>query len=98
MTDYIETYMVDFNNQKLYIYNSNTRDLDRLSNVSFFPQMISQEVEKATDGESLAHVLRINLRTLEIVDRSDSVGTGFNSGMSSHDVMAGTCRWTNPLI
>jgi hypothetical protein len=98
MTHYIETYVVDFTNQRLYSYMRDAGEIINLKNVSFFPEMIDQNVESSGDGQSIAHVMRINLRTMEIVDRSDSVGTGYNSGISSHDVLAGTCKWISPLL
>ena len=98
MTHYIETYVVDFTSQRLYSYVHDAGEIRNLKNVSFFPEMIDQNVESSGNGESLAHVTRINLRTMEIVDRSDSVGTGYNSGTSSHDVLAGTCKWIGPLL
>jgi hypothetical protein len=95
---YTETFVADFDSKRLYLYNSGTGELANLESVSFFPQMIDQNFEYSANGRSIDHEVRINLRTMEIIDRYDTIGTGYNSGHSSHDTLAGTCRWTYPLL
>jgi hypothetical protein len=98
MINYTETYIIDFDKEKLYYYDPGNKEIvGPLKNVSFWPQMINQNSESATDQWSLNHVLRVNLNTMEIVDRNDSIGTGYNSGSSTHDSMGGVCKWINPL-
>jgi hypothetical protein len=93
-----ETYLVNFDTQKLYSYNPSSKEvIGPMTNVSFWPGMINQETEASANNFSTDHVLRINLKTMEIVNRLDTMGTGFNSGASSHSVMGGTCKWISPL-
>ena len=89
-----EFYIVNFASQTLYYYVPDTRQvIGPMKDVSFWsPDLINQNVEVSTNK-----VLRINLKSMEIVNRLDTTGTGFNSGSSTHSVMGGTCKWIYPL-
>jgi hypothetical protein len=98
MVNYAETYVVDFDKERLYYYDPGKKEIvGPLKHVSFWPKMIDQSAESSTDQWSLNHVLRINLNNMEIADRNDSIGTGRNSGRSTHDSLGGVCKWISPL-
>jgi hypothetical protein len=93
-----EIYVVNFANQALYTYAPDSREvIGPMKNVSFWsPDLINQDIEVSASNFISNKVLRINLKTMEIVDRLDTIGTGYNSGSSTHNVMSGTCKWVNP--
>jgi hypothetical protein len=98
MVNYVQTYIVDFDKERLYYYDLGNKEIvGPLRNVSFWPKMIDQSSESSSDQWTLSHVLRINLSNMEIADRNDSIGTGRNSGRSTHDSLGGVCKWISPL-
>jgi hypothetical protein len=94
-----EFYIVNPATQTLYSYASDSKQvIGPMKDVTFWsPDLINQNVEVSASNFITNKVLRINLKTMDIVNRLDTIGTGFNSGASTHSVMGGTCKWINPL-
>ena len=94
-----EYYIVNPGTQTLYSYSPDSREvIGPMKGVAFWsPDLINHDVEVSSADFTTSHVLKINLRTMEIVNRTDTIGTGYNSGSSTHSVMGGTCRWVSPL-
>jgi hypothetical protein len=94
-----EFYIVNPGNQTLYSYAPDSREvIGPMKDVAFWsPDLINHDVEVSSANFITNHVLKINLKTMEIVNRTDTIGTGYNSGSSTHSVMGGTCKWISPL-
>jgi hypothetical protein len=93
-----EFYIVNSANRELFTYVPDSREvIGPMKDVSFWsPDLINQDIEVSASNFTTNKVLRINLKTMEVVNRLDTIGTGYNSGSSTHNVMSGTCKWIYP--